>query len=162
MNSPITSGAIAGLSEILDYVLYKCNTPYVPLSGEIKLIENYLMLEKLRYDDRLRLSFDYNTGKEIGIAPLILLSLVENAFKHGASVDSGSPFISIHLSLKHNYISFKVANSFTGEEEIAGKGIGLSNVRRQLELLYPSRYHVDIQRINNVYSVELEIDLKEV
>jgi len=164
INAPVTSGAIAGLSEILDYVLYKCNTSYVPLSGEIKLIENYLMLEKLRYDDRLRISFDHHITKDIGIAPLILLSLVENAFKHGASVDSGSPFISIDLRLKHNYLSFKVTNSFAGEEEeeISGKGIGLSNIRRQLELLYPSRYHLDIQRINNIYAVKLEIDLEEV
>lgn len=162
MNSPVTSGSIAGLSEILDYVLYRCNTSYVPLSGEIKLIENYLILEKLRYDDRLRISFDHDIEKEIGIAPLILLSLVENAFKHGASVDAGSPFIAIDLRLKHNRLTFKVINSFVGEEETAGNGIGLSNVTRQLELIYPSRYNLDIKRIINIYEVELEIDLEEV
>jgi hypothetical protein len=162
MNSPATSTSIAGLSEILDYVLYRCNTTHVPLSGEIKLIENYLILEKLRYDDRLRISFDHDTEKEIGIAPLILLSLVENAFKHGASVDAGSPFIAIDLRLKHKHLTFKVANSFVGKEETAGNGIGLNNVTRQLKLIYPSRYSLDIKRIDNIFEVELEIDLEEV
>lgn len=162
MNSPVTSISIAGLAEILDYVLYRCNTTYVPLSGEIKLIENYLILEKLRYDERLGVSFDYITDKEAGIAPLILLSLVENAFKHGASEDAGNSFIAIDLRLKHNHLNFKVTNSFVGEEETTGNGIGLSNVTRQLELIYPARYNLRIKRIDNIYEVELEIDLEEV
>ncbi len=162
MNSPVTSSSIAGLSEILDYMLYRSNTTYAPLSGEIKIIENYLILEKLRYDDRLRVSFDHNAEKEISIAPLILLSLVENAFKHGASIDAGSPYIAIYLRLKHNRLTFKVTNSFVGGEETASKGIGLTNITRQLELIYPSQYHLDIKRINNIYEVELEIDLNEV
>jgi hypothetical protein len=81
INSPVTSKSIAGLSEILDHVLYRCNNPYVPISAEIALIKNYLELEKLRYDDRLRVSFSHVTDQEATIAPLILLSLVENAFQ---------------------------------------------------------------------------------
>jgi sensor histidine kinase YesM len=163
MNSPVTSSSIAGLSEILDYVLYRCNTTYVPLSGEIKLIENYLILEKLRYDERLRVSFEHMTDKEAGIAPLILVSLVENAFKHGAGADAGNPFIEIILQLQNDHLSFTITNSFVGEDiETGGNGIGLSNIRRQLELIYPSRYNLHIKRINKIYEVELEIDLEEV
>jgi len=160
MNSPVTSKSIAGLAEILDYVLYRCNTVYVPLSGEIKLIENYLVLEALRYDERLSINFDHVMDKDAVIAPLILLSLVENAFKHGASTDAGSPFIAINLNLQHNSLSFKVRNSTIGETaEVNVNGIGLNNISRQLELVYPSRYELNIQSSHNIYEVELKIEL---
>lgn len=163
MNSPLTSSSIAGLSGILDHVLYKCNTKYASLSGEIKLIEDYLLLEKLRYDERLSVSFDHVMDNEATIAPLILLSLVENSFKHGASVDASNPFIAIELRLKHKQLTFKVSNSFVDHEpQKVGNGIGLNNITRQLELIYPSRYHLHISRIKNTYEVQLEIDLEEV
>lgn len=161
MNSPVASRSIAGLSEILDYVLYRCNKPHVPLSDEIKLIENYLRLEQLRYDERLRVSFEHTTDREASIAPLILLSLVENAFKHGASADSGSPFIDIILHLQDGQVRFKVINSyFGGEPETGTNGIGLGNITRQLEVIYPSRYQLDIHRDNNIYEVQLAIELE--
>lgn len=163
MNAPVASKSIAGLSEILDHVLYRCNTAYVPLLSEIKLIENYLALEKLRYDERLRISFDYVTDKSAIIAPLILLSFVENAFKHGAGMDAGNPFIDIDLHLKNNRFRFKVTNSIVEEKPATGgNGLGLNNVTRQLDLLYPSRYKLNIKMINHTYDVELEIDLVDV
>jgi sensor histidine kinase YesM len=163
MNSPVTSSAIAGLSEILDYVLYRCNTTQVPLSGEIKLIENYLSLEKLRYDERLRISFEHGIDKDAGIAPLILLSLVENAFKHGASADAGNPFIEITLQLQNEHLSFNVTNSFIGEHPgISGSGIGLSNITRQLDLIYPSKHKLMINGIENTHQLKLEIILDKV
>ncbi|GGE50079.1 hypothetical protein GCM10011413_15380 [Pedobacter psychrotolerans] len=163
MNSPVTSKSIAGLSEILDHVLYRCNTAYVPISSEIKLIENYLALEKLRYDERLQISFEYVTNHQAAIAPLILLSFVENAFKHGAGMDAGNPFIAINLQLNNNRLRFKVMNSLLDEPPgTDGNGLGLNNVTRQLDLLYPSQYELNIKRINHTYEVELEIDLGDV
>jgi len=161
MNSPVTSISIAGLSEILDYVLYRCNTTYVPLSGEIKLIENYLILEKLRYDERLQVSFEYITDKEAGIAPLILLSLVENAFKHGASGYAGNSFITIIMHVRNGHLTFTVTNSCVEEDfETGGSGIGLGNIKRQLELIYPSGYELLIKRVENTFEVQLDINLE--
>ncbi|MFW0717414.1 sensor histidine kinase [Pedobacter sp. N23S346] len=163
MNSPVTSRSIAGLSEILDHVLYRCNTAYVSISSEIKLIENYLALEKLRYDERLQVNFDYIIDREASIAPLILLSFVENAFKHGAGMDAGYPFIAINLHLQNGHLSFKVTNSILDDEPETGDNrIGLNNVTRQLDLVYPLRYNLNIKRINHIYEVELGIDLEEV
>lgn len=90
-NSEKTQKSIEKLSKILDHVLFRCDTKYVSLSSEIELLENYIELEKLRYDDRLQINFNNHIEQDVKIAPLILLSLVENAFKHGAGEDSVSP-----------------------------------------------------------------------
>lgn len=141
VNSPVTSQSIAGLSEILDHVLYRCNGSYVPVSTEIKLLKNYIDLEKLRYDERLRVNFDYSIDEDLDIVPLILLSVVENAFKHGAGEDVGYPDIDIELTLKENTFFFKVSNTFvTKEHDGSEQKIGLNNIRKQLELMYPGRY----------------------
>jgi len=84
MSSPATSAAIARLADILDHILYRCNALFVPLSAEIALLNNYIGLEKLRYDERLTVTFNIGFDVEPEIAPLILLSIVENAFNHGA------------------------------------------------------------------------------
>jgi len=88
-NSSKTAYSIEKLSEILDYILYRCTDKYSSLKAEVKMLENYIELEKLRYDDRLRVTLKKQIEKDIAIAPLILLSFVENAFKHGAGEDSG-------------------------------------------------------------------------
>lgn len=117
VNSPVTSKSIAGLSQILDHVLYRCNTTYVPLSSEINLLTNYIDLEKLRYNERLVVNFYHRIDEDAGIAPLILLSIVENAFKHGAGEDIGNPCINIDLTLRENKFSFKVTNTFVSKDE---------------------------------------------
>ncbi len=141
VNSPVTSKSIAGLSQILDHVLYRCNTTYVPLTSEINLLTNYIDLEKLRYNERLVVNFYHQIDEEAGIAPLILLSIVENAFKHGAGEDIGTPCISIDLELRENEFSFKVTNTFVFKDEEEGnEKIGLANIRKQLELIYPGNH----------------------
>ncbi len=138
LQSPAAPQAVARLSEILDHLLYRCDSMYIPISKEIALLQNYIELEKLRYDDRLQVNFRHSTDKDADIAPLILLSLVENAFKHGAGEDAGSPVIDIRLELKDNIFSFDVTNTVAPREEKAGtEGIGLVNIRKQLELIYP-------------------------
>ncbi|PSL46515.1 histidine kinase [Chitinophaga niastensis] len=159
-NSPVTSASIGRLSEILDYILYRCNSLYVPLSGEIDLLNNYIGLEKLRYDDRLKVNFNTRIEQDIPIPPLILLSIVENAFKHGASEDIGNPVIDIDLQAGKTAFSFIVANSFNTKpgEELNGK-IGLSNLKQQLELIYPERHTLAITQTETFYTVTLLIDV---
>lgn len=140
VNSPVTSKSIAGLSEILDHVLYRCKEDLVPVSTEITLLKNYVDLEKLRYDERLVVNFKHAIDEDLPIAPLILLSVVENAFKHGAGEDIGTPIIDIELRLSNGNFCFIVSNSFVPTDETATDGIGLANIRKQLALIYPNNH----------------------
>lgn len=160
VNSPITSKSIAGLSEILDHVLYRCNGMYVPLSAEITLIKNYIELEKLRYGNRLQVNFTHSTDQETPIAPLILLSLVENAFKHGAGEDIGQPVINIDLRLTDNRFRFMVSNSFIPHHGEENDRIGISNITKQLQLIYPGLYDFNTSTHDNIFVVLLHINLK--
>jgi hypothetical protein len=157
-NSPVTSTSIGRLSEILDYILYKCNSLYVPLSGEITLLNNYIGLEKLRYDERLKVNFTCNVELDIEIAPLILVSFVENAFKHGAGNDTGSPVINIELNADNTSFSFIVSNSFYPKAENPGS-IGLQNLKQQLELIYPQKHKLEITQTDILFTVTLAIYL---
>ena len=162
VNSPVTSKSIAGLSEILDHVLYRCKGNFVPISTEITLLENYIDLEKLRYDERLEVNFKHSIDEDLDVAPLILLSVVENAFKHGAGEDIGEPSIDIDLKLNHGSFSFIVSNSFVAKnEEIPSDGIGLENVRKQLALIYPQNHEFKTYISENTFVTLLSIaDLK--
>lgn len=157
-NSPKTPLAIGKLSEILDHVLYKCNDELVGVSSEINLLKNYIELEKLRYDDRLEVIFETDIKTETQIPPLILLSLVENAFKHGAGEDSGSPKISIAIRSDKNSFKAEIANSVAGDYAINGERIGLSNIRKQLDLVYAERYQMETELAPRSFKVILTLN----
>ncbi len=161
-NSPKTSDSIARLSEILDYILYRCNSQKVPIKGEVLLLENYISLEKLRYDARLKVIFEKNIQYEVEIAPLLLLTLVENAFKHGAGEDSGSPEIKMNLTANKNLIEFMIENHISGQQiaETHTKGIGLNNLKQQLDLIYGKNYWIEFKQKDNTFKVFLKINLK--
>jgi len=163
-SSPATSESIARLADILDHILYRCDAQYVPLSAEIALLKNYIELEKLRYDKRLTVNFEASIDHEVAIAPLILLSLVENAFKHGASDDTGAPEIDISLEVTHRQFIFKIRNSIADQVNDAHKPaegrIGLNNLRKQLDLVYDKDYTLDVARRHTTFEVSLIIDLK--
>ncbi|MFH6991003.1 sensor histidine kinase [Flavobacterium sp. FlaQc-48] len=161
VNSPITSKSIAVLSEILDCILYRCNSTYVPVSQEITLIENYISLEKLRYDERLSVVFNHEIDKNGLIAPLILLSLVENAFKHGAGEDVGtSPKIEIDLRLVNDNFEFTIRNTINKIEFEAETGkIGLNNIIRQLDKIYPENYTFNVIKTDEDFTAQLKINL---
>lgn len=158
-NSAKTSVSIGKLSEILDHVLYRCNGKFVSLSSEIELLKNYIELEKLRYDDRLQVSFITIIENDAEIPPLILLSLVENAFKHGSGEDSGSPKIDIHISNDQKEFVFKISNTISKEYQSKNKeNIGLTNIRKQLDLIYQDNYSLDINCSKSIFTVVLNIN----
>jgi len=160
-NSPATSESIARLSDILDHILYRCGNVYVPLATEIALLENYIALEKLRYDERLTVQFTIDIDHDVDIAPLIMLSLVENAFKHGAGQDMGSPVIDIGIQVSGNVFTCRVANSFAGST-VGGQHekIGLLNLQQQLGMLYPGSHMLDIKQTDSLFVVTLVINLQ--
>ncbi len=157
---------VVKLSEMLDYMLYQCNDKVVPISKEIQLINNYIDLEKLRYGERLDLKFEVNIDDQKSpIAPLILLSLVENAFKHGASGSVKKAIIRIKVEVTNNQLSVVVFNSkpvvVQNDQTNFKAGIGVSNIKRQLELVYPEKYTLTTEEEEETYRVELKIILQE-
>ena len=158
-----TSASIARLADILDHILYRSNQPFVPLSMEVTLIRNYIELEKLRYDSRLTVNFDIDPDAEALIPPLVLLSLVENAFKHGASNDTGEPVIDLHLEVKKGQLIFTIANT-TGkqpEDPTPRERIGLHNLQRQLTHLYGDAHQLSVSKEANWFRVRLLIPVKQ-
>jgi LytS/YehU family sensor histidine kinase len=149
------------LSKILRFTLYEASGEFIATEQELKIINDYIALEKLRYDESLRINFNYDVEDiKQALPPLLLIPLVENAFKHGASETRNSPFVDIHLSIKNRQLLFVVKNSIdtNDEERNVKENIGLSNLRRQLELLYTD-YNLSVQQRESVFTATLKINL---
>jgi len=159
-----TPEAIAKLSGILDYVLYRCNNEYVSLTDEVNMIEDYIALERLRFGDRLEVSFINEVQKPVEIAPLLFLTLIENAFKHGASQALDVSTIDLSLSATDGHITFEVSNSMPAtraKNADHAPGIGLKNLRRQLDLLYPNIHGLDIKESEQRFTACLVVGLSK-
>jgi len=153
-----TPVAIDRLAGILDTILFKCNVDYHPVSSEIEMVENYIELEKLRYDERLVLHIEKNIDQDNLIPPLILLSLVENAFKHGAGEDSGSPEIWISIKANATVTAFEIKNTvFNSTSTTDREGTGLANIHRQLDLLYAKNYSLETSCSKGLFRVNLSL-----
>ncbi|WP_299436568.1 histidine kinase [uncultured Aquimarina sp.] len=156
-----TSKVIEKLSHILDYILYRCNDEYVTLDKEIELINNYLSLEKIRYGDRVKISFTQNVNGDEKIAPLLLLTFVENAFKHGVAQEINQANIEIEISKEHKQLVFSIDNSvpqtIKKKEKVAS--IGLKNIKEQLELLYPKAHNLIIKNSSSSFSAYLKLNV---
>jgi two-component system LytT family sensor kinase len=159
--SDLAPESILKLSKILRFMLYETSGNYIAIEQEIKIMNDYLALEKLRYDESLHINFNYTIeDMRQAVPPLLLMPLVENAFKHGVSETRSRPFVDIHLSVNNRQLIFIVKNSFDNSEEQKNikENIGLSNLRRQLELLYKD-YQLSINQEAAVFIAELKINL---
>ena len=160
-----TPDSVLKLSDMLKYVLYKGNEKFVSLKNEIELLENYIALEKLRYDEHLIVDFkqEVENPESIKIAPLVLMSLVENSFKHGASGDVENPTIKMSLKASKTQIIFSIFNTKNQikqtDKSQYTKGIGSKNIKKQLELIYPNQHIFEVIEEHKSYSVTLIITL---
>ncbi len=161
-NSGEASDVVLRLSNLLDYMIYHSNTETVKLEKELGILESYIELEKIRYGDRLELDYEVNGDpNSIDVAPLILFPFVENAFKHGASVDRANPKIKIKIDIEDACVILKVENTVPREKEENNKaGIGLKNVKRQLALQYPNMHELKIEKKEKSFKVYLNIKCK--
>jgi hypothetical protein len=161
-----TSASIARLADILDHILYRSHSRFVPLSQEIALVRNYIELEKLRYDDRLTVNLRIAADETISVAPLVLLSFVENAFKHGASIDAGEPTIDISVLSDDCDLCLNIANTIASEPLHPGpfpkEPIGLNNLRRQLDHLYGGGHTLNVSRDSGWFRVQLTIHQRQI
>lgn len=153
--------SILRLSKILRFMLYEAGDDFTAIDDELKIITDYIALEKLRYDDSLLVTLNANieNPKQL-LPPLLLIPLVENAFKHGASETRNRPFVEISLTIAQQQLLFTVKNSMEEIETVqqVRENIGLSNLRRQLALLYKD-YDLSVGQHNAVFTSTLKINL---
>lgn len=153
---------ILKLSDMLYYQLYDCAEDKVLLQQEINYLESYIELQKTRYEHKLELTFDKKSSDEtITIAPLLLLPLIENAFKHGVEPSSENAFIHILLQGERGKVYMTVENSKPPvvAKQVAKGGIGLQNVRKRLNMLYPGKHHLTITETPERYKIILTLEL---
>lgn len=154
-----TAVVIAKMSDMFHYILYECNAIEVPVSKELKLIEDYIELEQIRYSDRLSITFDKKIdNRNYTIPPMLLYSFVENCFKHGSSQDPDLPWIRISLHVRKNHLTFEATNNIPNNYKVVNsEGVGLLNAKRRLELMYPKNHLLVIREENNQFYVKLDI-----
>jgi sensor histidine kinase YesM len=148
------------LSELLSYVLYECKADEVLLSKEINVIKDYVALEKERYGERLDVSLNFS-GDIVDrmIVPMLFQPFIENSFKHGTSEQLGKVWMSIDLSVKNNQLYFKIINSCDNNNQTDREGIGIINLKKRLELLYPGKFELRNGVEQDVYIVSMAIEL---
>jgi LytS/YehU family sensor histidine kinase len=153
-----TPEIILKLSNLLDYILYQVNKPKVSLKEEVLHIKEYIELEKIRFQDNLKVTFlSDEIDKKIEVAPMLLIPLVENAFKHGNLID-GFLHIKIDIKMKNTRLNFSITNSCIEQEKNAvNGGIGLRNIRKRLALNYPENHRLTNSFEKNRYHVNLSI-----
>ena len=155
-----TAESVMRLSKLMRFILYECTGNQISIEQELKIIEDYIELEKLRYNERLEVFFEKKIDdKNTQIAPLLLLPFVENSFKHGASESRFQSKIEIDLKVENNSLEFFIKNSKEPNLQNNPQGFGLQNVKRQLELVYPNHHELSITEEEKSFSVLLTINL---
>lgn len=157
--SPKAPETVLKLSELINYMLYECTTDEVQLSKEVKFIRNYVDIEKMRYGDKLDVDIRVKgETHERKVPALILLPLVENCFKHGASETLQLSWVKLTIDMQPSLTVIKVENNKNGERVVQKKeGIGIQNVKRRLDLLYPNRHELKIVNGEETFLVILTI-----
>ncbi|MEX0997334.1 MAG: histidine kinase [Flavobacteriaceae bacterium] len=154
-----TPEMILKLSNLLDYLLYQADKPFVSIQEEINHIHDYIELEKMRFHDALDISFTtHNITKDFKIAPMLLLPFVENSFKHGL-IRNKQLKITIDMSCENKTLFFYIENTHSRAHN-SQKGIGLENIKKRLDLLYCNQYILDIEDESELFKVALTLNLK--
>ncbi len=168
-NPPLAKNLVYKLEKLLYYMINECEQPLVPLHKEISMINDYIELEKVRYGNKLDIQAEIENGhKNKMITPLLIIPFLENSFKHGTSKMLREPWIKLFIQADENVLHFSLVNGKPAEEKFSNKkasltgrqGIGLSNVKKRLELLYPQRYLLTIESTAHTFTVNMQIPLQ--
>jgi len=152
-----TAPLIAGHADVMRYILYRAKAARITLAEEVAFIRSYVSVEALRYEDKLKVEMEVQSVGDVEIEPLLLFPFVENAFKHGVADAQWDSFIEIVVFVLDNELTFRIRNSRSGESTTGG--IGLINVRKRLELLYPGNHRLEIKEEPACWTVELCLKL---
>lgn len=157
---PDLAETVRKLSDMLRYSLQSSKAEKVPIQKEIDLLENYIDIFRNRFEGKFFTNFNVKGNQlQQKMEPLLLMPFIENAFKHGVMNKPDTP-VQIELEVKNNALSFICKNKINHHQKDPGSGIGLENVKRRLELLYPNKHQLDIQKQDNDFIVSLQLDLK--
>ncbi len=164
--SDLAPDIVLKLSEMMRYMLYECNEKWVPLSKEVNYIANYLELERIRQGNRVDIRYEVQgLVSDQKIAPLMFIPFIENCFKHGLGNQISKGFVYIQLEVRGNEVDLHIENSkaeaMPKQVHPRSGGIGLVNVRRRLDLLYPNRYKLQVEDAPTTYAVRLNLSLEE-
>lgn len=167
-NPTMASESLAKFSDLLRYQLYECNEHQIPLAKEFAYLENFIELQKLRQDGNVEttIHIEPSVDHDLSIAPFIIMPFVENAFKHVSQHKNRPNRITMNFQLVHQQLQMKVTNTVAPKNQLANDavayhGIGLKNVKRRLELIYPDRYELNITQDADEFIVTLSVYLVE-
>lgn len=153
-----TPGIILQLSDILRYSLYETREREVGVLDEIEIIETYLAIQKIRISETARISFTHKgISASDRIAPMLLIPLIENAFKHGVDSTVGDSYINAAVFKENDRFVFTCENNYKQSKDSKVGGIGIENIQKRLKLIYPSRFKLDIKRSEGVFKITLSI-----
>lgn len=155
-----TPEVVMKLSELMSYMLYDTKQNIVPLTKELNYIKNYIELEEVRFEGR----FTCNVGisgklEQTNLPPLLLLPFIENAFKHGVNTSSSGAWINVNIDIENDNLNFSVENSVGPKKKQTRGGLGIENVKRRLELLYPNKHELEFGESKKGYKINLSIEL---
>lgn len=157
-NDENTADVTLKLSNVLRYVIYDSDKKLVSLLSEIEVIEQYIQIQKYRIEEDVKISFEKNIERDIEVAPLLFLPLVENSFKHGVKSAIRNTFINISVKICDGKVVFLIENNNTDEVKSKSEkgGIGLANIKKRLELLYPEKHRFEIKNTDGTFNVLIE------
>lgn len=155
-----TPGLILKLSGMLRYTLYQGTKDHVSLAEDIRYLNDFIELQQVRYHKKVNIAFKQQLDHDgYQISPLMLILLLENAYKHGVEKLTGDAFVNINLQVSEHLLVFNIDNNFDADEPLTAPGIGLENLQRRLSLVYPDQHQLSIDTKEGVYKVQLELEL---
>jgi two-component system, LytTR family, sensor kinase len=167
-NPQMASESLAKFSELLRYQLYECNEQQIPLVQELAYVQNFIELERLRQDGNVNMSIeiDHQMSSNLAIAPFIVMPFIENALKHVSQSKDRENWIRMRLGFERNRLLLTISNSASPRNLVSGNlisynGIGLKNVQRRLDLLYPGKHDLTITKADDQFHVTLQLNLAE-
>lgn len=150
---------ILKLSDMMRYSIYEGEKEVVALKAEVDYLKNYIELHKMRYHKQIDVKFEVEIEDDYRVMPLLFIILLENAFKHGIENLSKDAYVHIYINSKNNKVFFEIENNFDTTLTKEDKGIGLKNLKRRLELVYPRKHTLSFSTTENVYKVKLTLQL---
>ena len=144
---------------MMRYSIYEGEKDFVTLKEEVDYLKNYIELHKMRYHRKMDINFNCQVEEHYKVMPLLFIILLENAFKHGIERLRDNVYVNINMIASENEIKFSVENNFDDKENDDEVGIGLTNLKRRLELAYPNKHKLSISKIKNVYNAQLTLSL---
>jgi len=158
-NSDQAPKVVLKLSDMMRYTIYEGKKEHVSLMDEIKYLETYIELHKIRYQKKVEIQFTHKVDGTIQVAPLLFIILLENAFKHGVEKVRENAFIHLSLKSEGKHVSFIIENNFKKSKAAESVGIGLDNLKRRLEYLYPDRHELILDQSESIFKARLNLIL---